>query len=200
MEPVVATVGHQRQDESAGNRGTSETVAVSCDWLREAAHGKEGVEWGSKRQRNDRRYVRSAYIATKGGFMYQVRVYALRTPEALAAYEAIWSRHIPSLARHRITTHGVWTAPGARHPSCNALVSYTDGDDLQERDQAYMPLRLKVRPKDDAVAREAVTRVRRTALTRYRTSVPIRPRLRLLRPNRGDSLARAGSGQALARE
>ena len=41
--------------------------------------------------------------------MYQVRVYALRTPEALATYEAIWSRHIPSLAKHRITTHGVWT-------------------------------------------------------------------------------------------
>ena len=100
-------------------RATAErakTVAVSCDWLREAAHGKEGVEWGSKRQRNDRRYVRSAYIATKGGFMYQVRVYALRTPEALATYEAIWSRHIPSLARHRITTHGVWTAPRSETP------------------------------------------------------------------------------------
>jgi hypothetical protein len=38
---------------------------------------------------------------------YQLRVYTLRTPEALAAYETIWAKHIPGLAKHRITTHGV---------------------------------------------------------------------------------------------
>lgn len=70
--------------------------------------------------------------------MYQLRVYTLRTSEGLAAYQAVWSHHIPSLAKHRITTHGVWTAPEAETPQLYALVSYADGDDPRERDHAYM--------------------------------------------------------------
>ncbi|MFE2427793.1 NIPSNAP family protein [Streptomyces sp. NPDC059373] len=70
--------------------------------------------------------------------MCQHRVYTLRTHEGLAAYQDVWARHIPSLAKHGITTHGVWTAPGAGVPQLHALVSYADGDDPQERDDAYM--------------------------------------------------------------
>ena len=72
---------------------------------------------------------------------YQLRVYTLRTPEALAAYETIWSKHIPGLAKHRITTHGVWTvpgSPGSEVPQLYALVSYEDADDVQEREKAYL--------------------------------------------------------------
>ncbi|MFE7778128.1 NIPSNAP family protein [Streptomyces sp. NPDC057445] len=72
---------------------------------------------------------------------YQLRVYTLRSPEALVAYEDIWSDHIPGMAKHRITTHGVWTgpaAPGSEVPQLYALVSYRDADDVQERLEAYL--------------------------------------------------------------
>jgi hypothetical protein len=72
---------------------------------------------------------------------YQLRVYTLRSPEVLAAYENIWANHIPGLAKHRITTHGVWTvpaAPGSEAPQLYALVSYRDADDIQERLEAYL--------------------------------------------------------------
>jgi hypothetical protein len=72
---------------------------------------------------------------------YQLRVYTLRSPDALSAYEKIWARHIPGMAEHRITTHGVWTvpaAPGNQTPRLYALVSYRDADDVQERLEAYL--------------------------------------------------------------
>ncbi|WP_406425827.1 NIPSNAP family protein [Streptomyces sp. NBC_01589] len=70
---------------------------------------------------------------------YQLRVYTLRSPEALVAYENIWSKHIPGMAKHRITTHGIWTVPaGPEMPQLYALVSYRDADNVQERLQAYL--------------------------------------------------------------
>ncbi|PKW10610.1 NIPSNAP protein [Streptomyces sp. 1222.5] len=72
---------------------------------------------------------------------YQLRVYTLRSPDALAAYEKIWAQHIPGMAKHRITTHGVWTvpaAPGNETPRLYALVSYRDADDVRERLEAYL--------------------------------------------------------------
>ncbi|MFF4490097.1 NIPSNAP family protein [Streptomyces sp. NPDC001544] len=72
---------------------------------------------------------------------YQLRVYTLRSSAALSAYEKIWARHIPGMAKHRITTHGVWTvpaAPGSDTPRLYALVSYEDAEDVQERLEAYL--------------------------------------------------------------
>ncbi|MFD9003675.1 NIPSNAP family protein [Streptomyces sp. NPDC059582] len=72
---------------------------------------------------------------------YQLRVYTLRSPEALGAYENIWSKHIPGMAKHRIATHGVWTGPavpGSEERQLYALVSYRDADDIQERLEAYL--------------------------------------------------------------
>ncbi|MEU9370474.1 NIPSNAP family protein [Streptomyces avermitilis] len=72
---------------------------------------------------------------------YQLRVYTLRSPAALVAYENIWSKHIPGMAKHRIATHGVWTvpaAPGSEERQLYALVSYRDADDVQERLEAYL--------------------------------------------------------------
>ncbi|MFE5028657.1 NIPSNAP family protein [Streptomyces sp. NPDC056656] len=72
---------------------------------------------------------------------YQLRVYTLRSPEALVAYENIWSEHIPGMAKHGITTHGVWTVPaalGSEERQLYALVSYRDADDVQERLRAYL--------------------------------------------------------------
>ncbi|MEU5310888.1 NIPSNAP family protein [Streptomyces sp. NPDC021562] len=72
---------------------------------------------------------------------YQLRVYTLRDSDALTAYEKIWAQHMAGMAKHRITTHGVWTAPaapGSDTPRLYALVSYTDADDVQERLEAYL--------------------------------------------------------------
>lgn len=72
---------------------------------------------------------------------YQLRVYTLRSPDALSAYEKIWARHIPGMAKHRITAHGVWTvpaAPGRETSRLYALVSYRNADDVQERLEAYL--------------------------------------------------------------
>ncbi|WP_406339431.1 NIPSNAP family protein [Streptomyces sp. NBC_00649] len=72
---------------------------------------------------------------------YQLRVYTLRSPEALVAYENIWAKHIPGMAKHRINTHGVWTVPAttaSEAPQLYALVSYQDADDVQERLETYL--------------------------------------------------------------
>ncbi|MFB7312610.1 NIPSNAP family protein [Streptomyces sp. NPDC056192] len=72
---------------------------------------------------------------------YQLRVYTLRSPEALVAYENIWSKHIPGMAKHGIATHGVWTVtagPESGTPQLYALVSYQDADNVQERLGAYL--------------------------------------------------------------
>ncbi|MFG3480299.1 NIPSNAP family protein [Streptomyces sp. NPDC047980] len=72
---------------------------------------------------------------------YQLRVYTLRSLDALSDYEKIWAKHIPGMAKHRITTHGVWTlpaAPGSNTPRLYALVSYKDADDVRERLEAYL--------------------------------------------------------------
>jgi hypothetical protein len=40
--------------------------------------------------------------------MYQLRIYALRTAEALEHYATVhWPRHIPSLRAFGVTTHGI---------------------------------------------------------------------------------------------
>ncbi|MFJ3303821.1 NIPSNAP family protein [Streptomyces sp. NPDC086549] len=72
---------------------------------------------------------------------YQLRIYTLRGPDALSAYEKIWAQHIPGMAKQRITTHGVWTvpaAPGSETPRLYALISYRDIDNVQERLEAYL--------------------------------------------------------------
>jgi hypothetical protein len=75
---------------------------------------------------------------------YQLRVYTLRSSDALTAYEKIWAQHIPGMSKHRITTHGVWTmpeAPASGTPRLYALVSYRDADDVQERLEEYLSSR-----------------------------------------------------------
>lgn len=67
---------------------------------------------------------------------YQFRVYTLRSSEGLTTYLNVWDKHIPSLARHRIKVHRIWTK--AETPQLAALVSFAEGDDPEEREQAYM--------------------------------------------------------------
>ena len=60
--------------------------------------------------------------------MYQLRVYTLRTAEALQDYATVhWPRHIPSLRAFGVTTHGTRTNHDADAHRLIALMAYPDG-------------------------------------------------------------------------
>jgi len=62
--------------------------------------------------------------------MFQLRIYTLRSAEALERYATIhWARHVPSLAAFGVTTHGIWTQRGDDDHRLIALISYPDGAD-----------------------------------------------------------------------
>ena len=62
--------------------------------------------------------------------MFQLRIYTLRSTEALDRYAEIhWARHIPSLATFGVTTHGIWTQRGDDDHRLVALISFPDGAD-----------------------------------------------------------------------
>jgi hypothetical protein len=71
--------------------------------------------------------------------MYQLRIYTLRTAEALEHYATVnWPRHIPSLRAFGVTTHGIWTEHDAATHRLVALISYPDGADPAVVTSAYM--------------------------------------------------------------
>ena len=71
--------------------------------------------------------------------MYQLRIYTLRTVEALEHYATVhWTRHISSLHAFGVTTHGIWTQHDADAHRLLALISYPDGADPTEVTTAYM--------------------------------------------------------------
>jgi hypothetical protein len=71
--------------------------------------------------------------------MYQLRIYTLRTVEALEQYATVhWPRHIPSLRSFGVTTHGIWTQHATDAHRLLALISYPDGADPTEVATAYM--------------------------------------------------------------
>lgn len=71
--------------------------------------------------------------------MYQLRIYTLRTAEALADYATThWPRHIPSLRTFKVTTHGIWTDHHAGAHRLVALISYPEGADPAAVTAAYM--------------------------------------------------------------
>ena len=65
--------------------------------------------------------------------MFQLRIYTLRSPEALHQYATVhWARHVDTFATFGITTHGVWTERDANR--LVALIHYpTDPDELTRR-------------------------------------------------------------------
>ena len=71
--------------------------------------------------------------------MYQLRIYTLRTIEALEHYATVhWTRHISSLRAFGVTTHGIWTHHDADAHRLLALISYPDRADATEVTTAYM--------------------------------------------------------------
>lgn len=62
--------------------------------------------------------------------MMQLRIYTLRSPEALQRYAAVhWARHVATFAAFGITIHGVWTEHGGAAPRLVALIGYPPGAD-----------------------------------------------------------------------
>jgi hypothetical protein len=71
--------------------------------------------------------------------MFQLRIYTLRSGEALKRYAAVhWARHVPSLQAFGVTTHGIWTEHDGHAIRLVALISFEDGADPAELTADYM--------------------------------------------------------------
>ncbi len=65
--------------------------------------------------------------------MFQLRIYTLRSPDALQRYATVhWARHLATFATFGITTHGVWTEQDGGAHRLVALVRYPPGVDPEE--------------------------------------------------------------------
>jgi len=71
--------------------------------------------------------------------IYELRVYKLRTKEALDFYgEMIYPRHLNSFPLFGIEAHGFWTARADVQPRLFVLVSYAAGEEPGEIGRRYM--------------------------------------------------------------
>ncbi len=62
--------------------------------------------------------------------MFQLRTYALRSPEALHQYATVhWVRHLTTFEAFGVTTHGVWTERSGDANRLVALIGYPPGAD-----------------------------------------------------------------------
>jgi hypothetical protein len=65
--------------------------------------------------------------------MYQLRIYTLRSTEALQQYAVVhWGRHVETFASFGVITHGVWTEHSDRANRLVALIRYPPGADPEQ--------------------------------------------------------------------
>jgi hypothetical protein len=65
--------------------------------------------------------------------MFQLRIYTLRSPEALQRYATVhWARHLTTFTTFGVTTHGVWTEPSDGAHRLIALIGYPPGADPEQ--------------------------------------------------------------------
>jgi hypothetical protein len=70
---------------------------------------------------------------------FELRVYKLRTKEALAFYmDQIYPRHLSSFPLFGIEAHGFWTAKEDVEPRLFVLASYAAGEEPGEVTRRYM--------------------------------------------------------------
>ncbi|MBO0866249.1 MAG: NIPSNAP family protein [Mycobacterium sp.] len=70
--------------------------------------------------------------------MFQLRIYTLRSLDALERYASVcWARHVSSLDTFGVTTHGTWTER-AEANRLFALISYPDGSDPAKLADEYL--------------------------------------------------------------
>lgn len=73
--------------------------------------------------------------------MFQLRIYTLRSPEALLHYATVhWARHLRTFKAFGVTTHGVWTERGGADRLL-ALISYPPGADPDQLTRQIMTSR-----------------------------------------------------------
>ncbi len=71
--------------------------------------------------------------------MFQLRIYTLRSPEALQQYATVhWARHLATFETFGVTTHGVWTEKGEGANRLVALIGYPPGADPDHLTQHIM--------------------------------------------------------------
>jgi NIPSNAP protein len=71
--------------------------------------------------------------------VFQLRIYTLRSAEALDRYAAIhWDRHIVSLEAFEVETRGIWTSRDGGENRLFALVAYQNGADPARVESEYM--------------------------------------------------------------
>jgi hypothetical protein len=71
--------------------------------------------------------------------MFQLRIYTLRSPEALQRYATVhWARHLTSLTTFGVTTHGVWTERSGGTNRLIALIRYPHDVDPEQLTRDYM--------------------------------------------------------------
>jgi hypothetical protein len=71
--------------------------------------------------------------------MFQLRIYTLRSPEALQQYATVhWARHLPTFKTFGVTTHGVWTEPSGGANRLVALIHYPPGADPEQLTRQVM--------------------------------------------------------------
>jgi NIPSNAP len=62
--------------------------------------------------------------------MFQLRIYTLRSPEALRQYATVhWARHLGTFEAFGVTAHGVWTERSGDANRLVALIGYPSGAD-----------------------------------------------------------------------
>ena len=62
--------------------------------------------------------------------MFQLRIYTLRSPEALQQYAVVhWARHLATFTAFGVATHGVWTEVSGGANRLVALIRYPAGAD-----------------------------------------------------------------------
>ncbi|MGX9791818.1 NIPSNAP family protein [Mycobacterium sp. MMS18-G62] len=65
--------------------------------------------------------------------MFQLRIYTLRSPEALQRYATVhWARHLATFTTFGVTTHGVWTERSGGANRLVALIRYPPGADPEQ--------------------------------------------------------------------
>ena len=71
--------------------------------------------------------------------MFQLRIYTLRSPEALQQYATVhWARHLMTFTTFGVTTHGVWTHRCDDTNRLFALIDYPPGADPEQLTQRIM--------------------------------------------------------------
>jgi NIPSNAP len=71
--------------------------------------------------------------------MFQLRIYTLRSPDALQQYASVhWARHLGTFTTFGVTTHGVWTERSDDANRLVALIGYPPGAHTDRLTQEIM--------------------------------------------------------------